>query len=195
MNRVTPLAEIDQYPADLEEVKGHLRVTEDVEDAMLRIYLQAATEWAEDFTNRAIALRTYLVVRDAFPVGPWALPLGKIKSVQSVQYIDLDGATQNWTASPLPYETDFDTLYDPRIRPKPTESWPSTGSYMGAARISLTAGWAQADVPNTVRMAILLMVGANDEHRAPGDEDPATIEAAAKMLLGRYQLPPWGPRS
>ncbi len=190
-NRVTPIAAVDQYPVDLEEVKGHLRATEDLEDMILRVYLETATEWAEDFTNRAIALRTYLVIRDAFPVGPWQLPLGKITSVESVQYIDVDGVTQTWTASPLPYETDFDTDYTPRIRPKPAESWPATGSYMAAARISLTAGWAQANIPNTVRMAILLKIAALDEHRAPGDEDPETIELAAEMLLQRFKLPPW----
>lgn len=179
-----------QLPVTLEQVKAHLRITTDSEDETLRHYLQAAFDWAEQRTQRAIVSRNYLIVRDTFPGRCWALPLGRISAVVSVKYIDSDGDLQSWDASN--YETDVSTDYNPRVRPSPANAWPSTGEYFNAAQCTVTAGWSQEDIPYTLRQAILLKCGELDEGRAPGDAEPdASVESAERMIAS-WTLPPWG---
>ncbi len=131
------------------------------------------------------------MVRDTFPPDVWELPLGKIQTIDKVEYIDVNGATIDWTSSPVRWETDFDTNFRPRFRPKPAETWPSTGDFMGAARVEVTAGWSQDDIPMTVRQAILLKVAEFEQSRGPGDETDEFIGTAAEFMLSNWTLPPW----
>ena len=194
--RVTRVSSGDiQLPVTLEDVKAHLRVTTDDEDALHRQYLDAALEWAEEKTRRAIVSRNYNVMMDGFPRVCIELPLGKISAIVSVKYIDSDGALQTWTASPLPYDTDLATDFRPRLQPKPGQNWPATGVYFNSAQIVVTAGWAQDDIPHTLKAAILQKVAEIDEVRAPGDERGATSSLAptrtASAMISNWVLPPW----
>ena len=175
----------------LNQMKAHLGITHDSQDELLRVQLVAAHEWAEEMCNRAISSRQYLTTRDKFPVGAWKLPRGRISAINSVQYVDSDGAVQTWADSPLEYESDLTTDFQPRLMPKPGFAWPSTGNYLAAARVTFTAGWSAADVPYTIRQAILLKCGVNFGTRIPGDDDPEAIENAARILLVPWTLPPF----
>lgn len=180
-----------QLPVTLDELKSHLKIETDAEDDLLAAYLETGVEWAEEFTHRAISKRNYLVVDDRFPLSgnAWKLPLGKVQSIASVQYIDSAGATQTWTASNYTLDNDSDSCA--RLRPVPTQDWPDIGEYDGAARVTMQAGWNAADVPYTVRQAILLYCGMIAEHRAPGDPEAEPTERAAERLLQRWELPIW----
>lgn len=180
-----------QPAVTLEEVKAHLKVTIDAEDELLKIYIDAAIKWCEEEANRAITPRQYRISLDRFPNFVWVLPLGKIQSIDSIQYIDVDGAQQTWSASPQEYEADLETDFRPRLRPRPGFTWPTTGSYFSAAVVNVTAGWTAAQMPYTVRQAILLKVADFSEQRAPGDPTSAAIDAAAKTLLDAYRLAAW----
>jgi uncharacterized phiE125 gp8 family phage protein len=194
--RVTKVSSGDiQLPVTLEDVKSHLRVTTDDEDELLRSYLVAAFEWAEERTRRAIVSRNYLIARDDFPYSDWCLPLGHISAIVSVEYLDSSNVLNTWTASPLPYESDLATDYEPRLRPKTGQSWPATGIYFNTARVTVTAGWAQDDIPGTLKQAILMKVAELDEVRGPGDER-ATVAAGADArtadaMIGAWVLPIW----
>lgn len=190
--RITRVAgDPPQLPITIEQAKAHIRSTSDTEDEILETYINAALEWAEERTNRAIAQRSYLVVNDKFPLtGWWALPLGYVDSITSVQYIDTNGATQTWSSAN--YELDNASDYQARLRPVPAQSWPSIGEYLSAARVTMVAGWAVDDVPYTVRQAVLMMVANFDEGRAPGDPDGMHIERAAEALLSAWRLPFFG---
>lgn len=189
--RITTTNDRAQLPVTLEEAKAHLCVTEDFQDELLRSYLEAAVDWARETTRRAIAKRDYLITRDRFPFQVWELPLGKIQSITSVKYIDLNGALLTWTGSPLPYEIDLATEHNPRLRPKENDSWPSTGNFLSAAQVRVTAGWDQDDIPFTVRSAILLKLAELNEARAPGDPEGEAQAAAAASLLSNWTLPIW----
>jgi len=189
--RIITTDELGQLPVTLEEAKAHVKITGDEEDELLRSYLQGAFEWATESTRRAIVLREHRITRDGFPAGAWALPLGRVASIVSVKYIDADGFLQTWTSSPLPYETDLDTDFSPRLRPKRDDSWPITGDFMGAAQVTLEAGWAQANIPLTVRQAILLKFAEFEQARAPGDPESEAIASAASMMLANWTLPIW----
>lgn len=189
--RVTTTSELGELPVTLEEVKMHLKITVDAEDELLRNYLNAAFEWATESTRRAIVARDYLITRDRFPVGAWDLPLGRIQSITSVEYINEAGVLITWTSSPLPYETDLATDFAPRLQPKTNESWPVTGDFMSAAQVSVKAGWDQKDIPFTIRGAILLKVAELEQARAPGDPESAAIMSAAALMLSNWTLPIW----
>jgi len=189
--RVTTTDEVGQLPVTLEEVKMHLKITVDEEDELLRNYLRSAFEWATETTRRAIVKRAYLITRDDFPIGTWELPLGRVDSITNIKYIDAAGVLQTWVSSPLPYEVDLDTDFAPRVRPKTNQSWPSTGDFMSAAQVTLEAGWTQANIPFTVRGAILLKVAELEQARAPGDPESAAIVSAASLMLANWTLPIW----
>ena len=84
-----------------------------------------------------------------------------------IEYIDVDGNTQTWSSAL--YESDLDSDFQGRLRPLRNETWPSTGDYFAAARVTITAGWSTADVPFTVKQALLMKVADLYEVRAPGD--------------------------
>ncbi len=189
--RVTTTGEIGQLPVTLEEAKAHLKITGDEEDELLRNYLTGAFEWATESARRAIVEREYLVQRDDFPIGTWDLPLGRVASITSVKYIDADGVLQTFGGSPLPYEVDLDTDFAPRLRPKRNASWPSTGDFLSAAQVTLQGGWAQENIPFTVRSAILLKFAELEQARAPGDPESSAIATAAEMMLANWTLPIW----
>jgi uncharacterized phiE125 gp8 family phage protein len=189
--RVTTTTEPDQLPITLEEVKTHLKETEDHQDELLRNYLESALDWAREHTRRAIVRRDYLITRDAFPTREWELPLGHVASIVSVKYIDNNGILQTWNSSPLPYTADLDTDFSPRLRPALNQSWPTTGDFMSAAQVTVSAGWTQADIPFTVRAAILLKVAELEQARAPGDPEGDAIASAATSMLTNWTLPIW----
>ncbi len=174
-------------PINLDDVKQHLKIEDDIEDALLNGYLAAAVEWAEEVSRRAIAQQGYAVTADRFPIEYWPLPLGYVDSITQVEYIDNDGNTQVW--DPAEYEFDNGTNYQARLRPARDSSWPSTGDYFSAAKVTMVAGFTPDLTPLTIRQAILLMTGNFYEGRAPGDPDGEEIERAASMLLSRWALP------
>lgn len=151
-------------PVTLNEAKVHLRVDPDLSDdnALITSLIKAATETAQGFTHRQFVSATYELRFDIFPqvINLLRPPL---ISVTSVKYLDDAGATQ--TVDTAVYEVDkFSTVG--RIRPKASQSWPSTGDFMGAVIIEYIAGYGvAAAVPKDILSAILLMIGHLYEHR------------------------------
>lgn len=190
-HRITKVDEASpRLPVTLEEVKAHLRVTIDAEDALLRMYLTGAAEWVEEVTHRAVTQRSYLVVRDTFPTArPWKLPLGYVASITSVKYLDTDGAEQTWSSSL--YTLDNASDQAARLLPIPGQAWPSVGDYPSSARVTMVAGWSTANVPFTIRLAILQRVAQLAESRAPGDPESEEMERATRTALAPYVLPIW----
>lgn len=183
-------------PITLDDLKQHLKVEDEDEDALIQIYLRTAVQQAEDETRRAIARQPYLVTADDYlqhlrhssGTGRyWPLPLGFVQSVTQIEYRDNQGATQVWPSSQ--YEVDTESQYQSRLKPVSNASWPSTGSYLSSFRISLVAGWTADDCPDTIKQAIRMLASNLFESRAPGDPEGDAIDSAAKMLLKPWSLP------
>ncbi|MFU0824060.1 head-tail connector protein [Clostridium sp.] len=62
------IEEIGPDIVTLEEVKGHLRVEHNDEDAYITSLIKVATEYCENFTGRVIKQKTVEVILDTFPV-------------------------------------------------------------------------------------------------------------------------------
>ena len=152
---------------DFPDVLTHCRVVDEAEYGYVHGLLDMATRWVERRIERQLLTATWKVYFDAFPseIELRKLP---VASVTSVQYVDLAGVTQTLSASS--YQTDYAAPDRPgRIKPAYGQSWPSTrGSTYNAVTVTFKAGYgAAADVPETIRGALLLLVQHWYDRREP----------------------------
>lgn len=129
-----PLAE----PIHLDEAKKHLRVTTSDDDALIARAVRAARRHVETWCRRALVRQQRRLVLDAFPA-TIEIPVGPLRAVSSIQYLDTSGALQ--TLSSALYRVD---TYSERARITPAygESWPSTYPVTSAVLVNYTAGHA-----------------------------------------------------
>jgi uncharacterized phiE125 gp8 family phage protein len=180
-------------PVTLALAKSHLCVDFPEDDALISAYITAARQYCEKYTHRVIFNQTWQLSLDHFPMygcdtgsmqpstarnwpywgALWdglmiRLPRPTCVSVTSIIFTDQSGTTQ--TLDPSSYTVDINS--EPaRIVPAPTTFWPYTQSYLpGSVKITYVAG-SYGDgatvntCPQTVVIAILLMVGHLYEHR------------------------------
>jgi len=144
----------------LAELKAHLRVDGDYDDASLGAYLKAAIatlDGAEGKLGRCLIEQEWQLFYDVFPRGPIRIPLGPLRSVSKVEYIDpTSGAYVEFASSNYVVDT---ASYPGWI--SPVSTWPSPKVTINAVRITFKAGHgtAAADVPPPLRAAILLHAG------------------------------------
>lgn len=186
-----------EEPVSLSEMRLHLRVDHDDEDALIQALITAARQHAETVTRRQLVTATWELREDAFPSGPeWPLPLPPLQSVASVKYLGEDGTEQTFDASNYV----VDTASEPgRIVLKPGASWPSGPLYpAGAARVRFVAGYGGASaVPEPIKAAIKLIVAHLYEHRELMYESVYAARALTAMafsadaLLWPYRVLRW----
>jgi hypothetical protein len=170
-------------PVSLTQLKQHLVLdpTFTQDDAILGVYLLAARQYAEQYTNRAILPQTVLLSLDHFPYPhcstshrpghrhAWIsgagyldqsaiyLPRPTLIDVTSITYVDGNGVTQ--TVDPSTYKVD--TVSEPaRVSPNFGLYWPLLIAYeLGSVQVTYQTGtWATPDdVPATIQLAIMLL--------------------------------------
>lgn len=201
-------------PVLLEEAREHLRVYDQSQDAIINGLIVAAREYCETLTKRAFITQTWLVAYDMFPrlyplLGGSALLGGTINStdwnilqratlwlprppcqgVTQIQYIDPDGNLQTWDSSLYV----VDTIQEPtRILPQYGVPWPLTRYLANAVQITQVCGYGDTpeSVPQTIRQAMLMLIGHWYVHRESVSEGPmAEVPQAVDVLL-RTQM--WG---
>jgi uncharacterized phiE125 gp8 family phage protein len=191
---VTPPA---AEPVSLELAKQHCRVDFPDDDLLIQTYIIAARQYAEQYTNRAFYTQQRMLSRDHFPLprfqttltpeqrSDWPffgsawdyfairLPKPTCISVDSVTYLDLTATKQ--TLDPSTYYVD--TISEPaRLVPTQNLFWPYTQQYLpGSVKITFTAGSYGDGVsvnncPQTIVMAMLLLIGHWYEHRENASE-------------------------
>lgn len=174
-------------PITLAEAKLQLRVDHNDEDTIIQGFITAAREHAEQVTKRSIMPQTWEVVLDAFPESDIELLYPVVNAVESVKYIDLNGAQQTMSA--------FDYYLDKDSEPGwvilgTDKEWPETQEVANAVRVRYTAGYANAAaVPASIRTWLLLAV----EHlydRCKEGGNASLGDGFAQHLLDRYVV--WG---
>jgi len=147
----------EEYPVTLAEAK--LAATEDgtgFDSAFENIWIPTATQQAQARTGRAFITQTWKMTREVFPCGAISLPYPSLREVNSIKYLDPDGALQ--TMDPADYQVVTDELIG-FVLPAYGKSWPSTRCYPGAIQIEFEAGYgAAADVPQSIKHWILMAV-------------------------------------
>ena len=149
-------------PVSLAEAKTHLRVDSSAEDDLINSLISAARQWAEKYTNRSFITQTWeLYLDDLYEC--IELQYGAVQSVTSVKYYDTDNSLQ--TLSSDNYDTDLISL-PARITRAYNVTYPNTYNRTNAVIIEFTAGYGDAsDVPDSIKSAILLLVGHLYENR------------------------------
>jgi uncharacterized phiE125 gp8 family phage protein len=160
-------------------------------DSYVRSLVIAAREFVEVYQSRALITQQWRMDLDGFPPryvaayqqgselalvscvdlerGLIRLPKPPLISVDSVTYVDPDGATQ--TLDPSLYVVNTSELRG-EITLAYGASWPSTRSQRHAVSVLFTCGYGSAAaVPETTKQAMKLLIGQWNENRE------ATIDA------------------
>ena len=152
----------------LDDVKEHLRVDDNREDAYIRRLIRAAQEYAEVAQRQQVSVATYSETFDRFPASAFFLEAAPLVSVQSVGYRDTNGSSA--VVSSTAYTVDA-TVLPGRIAENDGDSWPSTQPILNAVTIAYTAGYSTAasvgrqNTPERTKVAVLLLVGHWYKHR------------------------------
>ena len=148
-------------PVSLDDVKTQCLVDSADDDAHLTRLIKAARAHVENYCNARWAEQTIVCQCDRF-ADFTRLPLGPLKSVTAIGYVDPAGAAQTLVATV--YEACKDGL-EPSIALQPGQAWPAT---LTGSRITVTAVFG-GTVPDEVRHAMLVFIA--DAYRAR--ENPA----------------------
>lgn len=137
---------------DLTAFKQHARIDLADEDTLLLDYIQAATDYAEQYQQRAILSATWQTTYDYFPPCGVFYLLPPLSSVTSITYYDTAGVSQTLSASLYT----VDTVSEPgRVAIAPQQQWPSTADRVGAVTVTHVSGYASAlAIPARTRQAI-----------------------------------------
>lgn len=166
-------------PVTLQEVKDHLRITHDTQDALLLAYIKSAINDTELHTGLTLASVTF------YGYLPYFNEYNSVKkhpvtAVTSVKYYDENNALQ--TLAPANYEVDM--INFPAVI-KITGTMPSTYERADAVTVEFTAGYTSALIPDGIKAAILLQVGYLYENSG---DNPKQLITASERLLQSFRL-------
>jgi uncharacterized phiE125 gp8 family phage protein len=176
-------------PITLAEVKEQLRVEGTDDDAMLTRLIDVAVAYTDvrGALGQAMITQKWAQWVDSTPPQSIGLILGPVQGVTAVKYYDTDGALQ--TDDVNNYEV-FGTEFATKIGPKSGFSWPVTQDRQDAIKIEYEIGYGDAttDVPQTIRHALLLMVGHwYDNREQTGYDELSNIPFGFESLLNMHR--------
>ena len=179
-------------PVSLAEVKDHLRVEHNEDDALITLYLGAAVahlDGDEGILGRALVTQTWDQTIDDFPHGDdLALMLAGVQSVTSITYRDMSGATQTFPAESYMLRHRHGLTW---VHLKDDYTWPETDDEPGAVTVRFVAGYGDAAaVPAALKAAMLLHVGHMYENREPViiGQSVASLPMAYDALVAPYRV-------
>jgi len=152
-------------PLTLAEAKAQCRVDITTDDALLATLISVARDTCERLAWRAFLTQTIELWLDAWPASnSIVLPRPPLQSVTKIEYYDIDDVKA--TLSSAVYSVD--TIAEPgKVWLKYNQSWPTTSlREHNAICVTYVAGWTNpADVPQSARQAMLMLVGHWYENR------------------------------
>ena len=165
-------------PVSLDEVKHHLRVDIEDDDALITALITAARQAAESITQRQLMPAMHSLVLDGFvwPQGRAAggcasmLPSNvllltpcPVRAVTAVQYLDMNGHVQALDIN----DYVVDLVCEPaRLTPAFGRVWPVALPQIGSVTVRFETGYADKEsVPEGIKAWIKLRVGAMYAHR------------------------------
>jgi uncharacterized phiE125 gp8 family phage protein len=172
-------------PIALNEVKSQLRVDFNDDDALISRIMSAAVA----FTDAKGALGKAMITqkwRQFVGTRPSIVRLliNPVQAVTAIRYFDTDGNEQfDDLANYSVFATNGFTI----IQPKPGFSWPDVQDRPDAIGIEYNAGYGDnpSDVPQTVRHALMMLVGHWYERREnTSDGKPQTVPFGFEELIG-----------
>ena len=192
-------------PVSRTEARNHLRLDDDVDDSLVRAYIQAATDWAENYTGRFLVSRTCQMMLDGarelesplwegMRTGPSnvayldhiELAAAPVISVESIKYYSDDDTQYTWAAS----NYFVDTFSEPaKVVLRDGGTYPTDLRAANGLEINFTAGYGSnpSAVPEAIKVSILQYIAFLYEHRGDneaGMQSPPVLRA----LLDPYRV-------
>src|SRR3546814_635203 len=161
-------------PVTLALAKAHCRIdpSDTDHDEVLATYIQAAREWVEDFTGLVLVSRPFTKAVEAF--GSYVqLDRRPVTAVESIAYLDTDGAEQPFTDFTI-------NLATGRVY---ASQWPAIGRN-GYATVTYTAGYAPEEVPVALVQAMLLLIG----HSFRSEEHTSELQSLMRISYAVFCL-------
>jgi uncharacterized phiE125 gp8 family phage protein len=176
-------------PISLSEIKAQLRIDHADEDALLSRLIGTAVAYTDALGSlgQAMITQTWGQWAGPNPKQSIRLMLGPVIAVTAVKYYDVDDVLQTDTLGN--YEING-TEFAKTVGPKIGNNWPVTSQRPDAIRIEYTAGYgpAAADVPQSIRHALMLLVGHWYEAREnTGVENLISIPFGFDALIGMHR--------
>lgn len=181
-------------PVTMTEARSHLRLGDDTShDITVAAMIAAAVRKCQTNVRRTFLTSTWDYTLNAFPFstgafGLWSsvrypyeaeirIPNPPLVSVTTFSYVDIGGSTLTLAGSAYSFKPGTPGV----IVPAYGTSWPFTRGLPGDLAIRYVAGYGTAaDVPEDVKLAILMMVGHTFQNR--GDEDVAMPRVVDELL-------------
>ena len=186
MGSIVLSVEPTAWPVSLPEFKARLKITHDDMNAELLRYIEAATEYAQEYQWAQFCTATYVERFDRFP-GVFCLRRNPVQSVSSLAYVDTGGDSQTLVAN-----TDYtvDIYAKPaRIVTAYNKSWPATRGHINDVTVTYVAGYGSpADIPEEIRTAILLKA---EMLNGDCDRDANVMTNAIHALLDKRTFRGW----
>ena len=157
----------EREPVSVSEAKDYLRIDSAVEDPVVASLILAARLHIEGALDIAMVTQSWSLFVDCWPEdGRVSIPVGPLKSVDSVKVYDADDTAQ--TVSPETYVVDLSSLR-PRLVRQAGAVWPTPGRPANGIEIALTAGYGDTTdkVPQPIRQAVLMLAAHWYEQREP----------------------------
>ena len=189
-------------PVSVSEAKAHLRVDISDDDAYIGALITAARKYCEEYLDRALVSQQLTLRMDTFPY-EFELPRPPMATsgtltATTVTYALDPGSSgtatpTTTTLSASSYRVDRDSTPG-RIRTVYGGSWPSHLSDPNAVTVTWWAGYGSAgsDVPQTIRHAMLMLIGHLYENRQAAVATgavPQDVPFGVKALLDTCK---WG---
>ena len=177
-------------PVDLETAKQHCRVEDEVslDDALIGVYLKAATRWVEEYTGRDLMAKTRRVSVPGFPRRLY-LPNGAPNAaIVSVKYYDTANVQQTLSSSVYTLVQFSEPGCLMRVD---GQTWPSTYTRDDAVIVEYTTGVsAPTSVPHDLVSAVLLLLGHYYANREGVQTGTIAVEIplAVKDLCAPHRL-------
>ncbi len=176
-------------PVTLAEVKDQLRVEHSDDDTQITRLIDVAVAFTDvkGALGQAMITQKWAQWIDSTPPQSVDLILGPVQGVTAVKYYDTDGDLQTDTLAN--YEV-FGTAFSTKIKPKQGFSWPVAQDRQDAIKIEYEIGYGDAttDVPETIRHALMLLIGHWYDNREQTQMDElASIPYGFEQILNIHR--------
>jgi uncharacterized phiE125 gp8 family phage protein len=168
--------------------KAHLKVDISDDDTLIDNLVAAATQAAEEYTNRYFMQTTITMKGDTWE-DIKTLYKSPVESITHIKYYDSDDSLQ--TLAGTVYLADLYSM-PARISLMPDQEFPELSDRKMAVEVKYVVGEGTTTdtISDIVKQAVLLMVGHWYEHRSSviSGKTAMEIPLTSKMLLDQYKI-------
>jgi len=178
-----------RLPISLAEVKEQLRVEHGDDDVIISRLINVAVAYTDvrGALGQAMITQKWAQWLSSNPAQSVPLTLGPVQAVTAVKYYDQDGVLQ--TDDINNYEV-FGTEFASKVGPKEGFSWPVAQDRQDAIKIEYEIGYgdASSDVPDTIRHAMMMLIGHwYDNREQTGMDELSNVPFGYENLLNMHR--------